>query len=122
MVPLRNLLSAEFLTISNMPSNNSVGTLSFNRIKLNLLFSSKSCSLIAFPKSNDTSALKLNEEDKFKYDVWYVDNISFQLDLKIITLTLFKIFSREGISQSGQATAEEFNPHATRNRNRSLQE
>jgi len=47
-------------------------------------------------------------EDKFKLDVWYVDNQSFRLDLKIIGLTIWKILKREGISQAGQATMEEF--------------
>jgi len=47
-------------------------------------------------------------EDKFKLDVWYVDHQSFWLDLKIIAITVWKILRREGISQSGQATAEEF--------------
>ncbi len=48
---------------------------------------------------------------KFEYDVWYVDNISFTLDCKIILLTLQKVFKREGISAEGQATAEAFNGH-----------
>lgn len=47
-------------------------------------------------------------DKKFEYDVWYVDNISFLLDLKIIFLTLKKVFIREGISQEGQATMEAF--------------
>lgn len=47
-------------------------------------------------------------EKKFEYDVWYVDNISFLLDIKILLLTIKKVFIREGISQEGQATAEEF--------------
>ncbi len=47
-------------------------------------------------------------EEKFKLDVWYVDNCSFLLDIKIMLLTVGKIFSREGINQPGQATAEEF--------------
>jgi sugar transferase EpsL len=47
-------------------------------------------------------------EDKFKLDVWYVDNQSPWLDLKIIALTICKIFKREGISQKGEATMEEF--------------
>jgi sugar transferase EpsL len=47
-------------------------------------------------------------EDKFKFDVWYVDNQSPSLDLRIIALTVWKILKREGISQPGQATAEEF--------------
>jgi len=47
-------------------------------------------------------------EDKFKLDVWYVDNRSLWLDIKILALTLFKVFKREGINQPGSATAEEF--------------
>lgn len=46
--------------------------------------------------------------DKFALDVWYVDNWSFLLDLKIIFLTISKILKREGISQPGEATASEF--------------
>lgn len=45
---------------------------------------------------------------KFEMDVWYVDNISFLLDFKILLLTLWKVLKREGISQSGHATAEKF--------------
>lgn len=47
-------------------------------------------------------------EEKFKLDVWYVDNQSFWLDLKILLLTLKKVVVREGISQEGQATMEVF--------------
>lgn len=47
-------------------------------------------------------------EEKFKLDVWYVDNQSFRLDLKILLKTFVKVFKREGISQEGQATMEEF--------------
>jgi lipopolysaccharide/colanic/teichoic acid biosynthesis glycosyltransferase len=47
-------------------------------------------------------------EQKFAYDLWYVDNLSFWLDLKILWLTVRKIIVREGISQAGQATMEEF--------------
>jgi len=47
-------------------------------------------------------------EDKFKLDVWYVDNKSLCLDLKIIVMTVWKILKREGINQPGQATTEEF--------------
>jgi len=47
-------------------------------------------------------------EEKFKLDVWYVDNMSFWLDLKILALTVWQILKREGINQPGQATAEEF--------------
>lgn len=48
---------------------------------------------------------------KFELDVWYVDHCSFGLDLKIIFLTIKKVFIREGISQEGQATIEPFNGH-----------
>lgn len=47
-------------------------------------------------------------EEKFRLDVWYVDNRSFFLDLKIIIITMLKILRREGISQQGEATAKEF--------------
>lgn len=45
---------------------------------------------------------------KFELDVWYVDHLSFGLDLKIVFLTIKKVFKREGISQDGQATMEFF--------------
>lgn len=48
---------------------------------------------------------------KFEYDVWYVDHCSSLLDLKIVFLTIKKVFIREGISQEGQATMEFFNGH-----------
>ncbi|MCH2088920.1 MAG: sugar transferase [Pseudoalteromonas sp.] len=47
-------------------------------------------------------------EDKFKLDVWYVDNQSFWLDLKILFLTVKKVFVREGISADGHVTIEPF--------------
>lgn len=47
-------------------------------------------------------------EEKFKLDVWYVENQSFWLDLKILWMTFNKVFKREGISQEGQATMSEF--------------
>ncbi len=47
-------------------------------------------------------------EEKFRYDVEYVDNISFTFDLKIFFRTLIKVFIREGISQNGEATMEKF--------------
>lgn len=46
---------------------------------------------------------------KFELDVWYVDNCSFLLDAKIVFLSVYKIFAREGISQAGEATMEFFN-------------
>jgi len=47
-------------------------------------------------------------QQKFEYDVWYVDNLSFWLDLKIIFLTIKKVFVREGISSKTNATMENF--------------
>lgn len=52
-------------------------------------------------------------EDKFTLDVWYVDHQSFLLDLKILWLTLKKVFMREGINQDGQATMEGFKGNNT---------
>lgn len=50
----------------------------------------------------------LTWDDKFRLDVWYVDHWSFGLDIKILLLTIWKVLKREGISQPGHATAEEF--------------
>lgn len=50
----------------------------------------------------------LSWEDRFKLDVWYVDNHSLWLDLKIIMLTICKVVKREGISGSGEATMSSF--------------
>jgi len=47
-------------------------------------------------------------EEKFKLDVWYVDNCSIWLDLKIIALTIVKVLSGEGITAPGEATMPEF--------------
>ena len=47
-------------------------------------------------------------EEKFKLDVWYVDNWNILLDLKIILLTILKVLKREGISAEGHATMPEF--------------
>ena len=47
--------------------------------------------------------------ERFKYDVWYVDHLTFALDIKIFFMTILKIFKREGISQEGQVTMEAFN-------------
>ncbi|MGZ8258211.1 MAG: sugar transferase [Methylotenera sp.] len=47
-------------------------------------------------------------EDKFKLDVWYVDNQSILLDVKILLLTIKKVFLRDGISAKGQVTMPKF--------------
>ena len=46
--------------------------------------------------------------ERFALDVWYVDHRTFWLDLKILVLTVWRVFRREGISQAGQATMEPF--------------
>jgi len=48
-------------------------------------------------------------QKKFEYDVWYVDNLGFLLDVKIVWLTIIKIFKREGITEQGSATISAFN-------------
>jgi lipopolysaccharide/colanic/teichoic acid biosynthesis glycosyltransferase len=47
-------------------------------------------------------------QKKFEYDVWYVDNLSMVIDLKIFFKTIKKVFVSEGINMQGQATAEAF--------------
>ncbi|KIA83857.1 UDP-galactose phosphate transferase [Kaistella solincola] len=47
-------------------------------------------------------------EEKFNFDVWYVENVSFFLDIKILFLTAKKVVVREGISASGEATITPF--------------
>lgn len=48
-------------------------------------------------------------QQKFEFDVWYVDHLSFFLDVKVFFLTIKKVFISEGISQKGQATMSNFN-------------
>lgn len=50
----------------------------------------------------------INWEEKFDLDLWYVENRSLWLDMKIILLTIKKVLQREGISQAGHATMPEF--------------
>lgn len=47
-------------------------------------------------------------EEKFNLDIWYVDNRSFRLDIKILFMTVLKVFKSEGINQDGQVTMEKF--------------
>lgn len=49
-------------------------------------------------------------EERFRHDVWYVDNRSLALDLKILAMTVGKVLSREGIQAEGEATMREFRP------------
>jgi sugar transferase EpsL len=50
----------------------------------------------------------LSWAEKFRLDVWYVEHWSLRLDIKILALTIWKVFKREGINAPGQATAAEF--------------
>lgn len=47
-------------------------------------------------------------EDKFKYDIWYVDNITFCLDIKIFFMTIKRVIFKEGINKSDKETMEMF--------------
>ncbi|WP_375577792.1 sugar transferase [Marivirga tractuosa] len=47
-------------------------------------------------------------QKKFEHDIWYVQNQSFLLDMKIIFMTIYKVFKAEGISAEGSATIEKF--------------
>ena len=50
----------------------------------------------------------LSWEDKFTHDVWYVDHVSFMLDLRILLLTAWKLVRREGITMPGEATTRKY--------------
>lgn len=50
----------------------------------------------------------LSWQQKFAYDIWYVDHISFALDIKILFLTVIKVFKAEGISSESSLTMEKF--------------
>jgi len=50
----------------------------------------------------------LSWEEKFRLDIWYIDNRSFRLDMKIIALTVAKVLSRSGIAADGEATMPRF--------------
>ncbi len=50
----------------------------------------------------------INWRERFELDIWYIDNRSLWLDIKILFLTLLKVFRREGITQEGKATMSKF--------------
>lgn len=56
---------------------------------------------------NGRNAISWNK--KFEYDVWYVENRSFLLDVKIFFKTFLKVFKSEGVNSKGEATSEAFN-------------
>ena len=53
----------------------------------------------------------ISHTKKFEYDVWYVDHLTFALDMKIIFMTIHNVLHHKDISHEGQATAEPFNGH-----------
>jgi sugar transferase EpsL len=55
----------------------------------------------------------LDWDEKFSLDLWYIDHWSILLDVKILLHSVWKVLKREGISQEGQATAEEFTGPST---------
>lgn len=63
--------------------------------------------LTGWAQVNGRNNLTWNE--KFELDVYYVENFSLKLDIKIFFLTFYKVFKRDGISQEGQVTVEFFN-------------
>ena len=62
--------------------------------------------LTGWAQVNGRNAISWN--DKFKFDLWYVENQSFWLDVKIICLTIKKVFLRDGISAEGEVTMHKF--------------
>lgn len=50
----------------------------------------------------------LSWQDKFNFDVWYVKNLSFLLDFKILAQTILKVIQRKGINKDGNSTMEYF--------------
>ena len=63
--------------------------------------------LTGWAQINGRNNLSWNE--KFNLDVWYVENWSLTLDIKIFFLTIYKVFKRDGINQEGNVTMERFN-------------
>ena len=59
-------------------------------------------------------------ENKFKLDVWYVDNRGLWLDVTIIFMTVLRVLKRDGISREGEATMKEFIPHAKAQRRKGV--
>jgi lipopolysaccharide/colanic/teichoic acid biosynthesis glycosyltransferase len=59
----------------------------------------------------------INWQEKFAYDVWYVDHLSLSLDFKILLKTIEKVFKREGINSQDNATMEPFSGNSTTSQN-----
>jgi lipopolysaccharide/colanic/teichoic acid biosynthesis glycosyltransferase len=60
---------------------------------------------------------EISWEDRLEMDVWYVENHSLWLDIKILFLTVFKVFKRDGINQAGHATMPYFSRTKTKTNN-----
>lgn len=65
--------------------------------------------LTGWSQVNDRNSGTWNE--RFQQDLWYVENLSFTLDLRILLLTFGKVLSRTGVSKPGQVTCDEFRGH-----------
>lgn len=63
--------------------------------------------ITGWAQANGRNAISWDE--KFAMDVWYIDNRSLVLDLRVLALTVLKVFKREGISAVGEATMPRFN-------------
>ena len=63
--------------------------------------------LTGWAQVNGRNSISWNE--KFKLDVWYVENWSISLDIKIFFLTIYKVLKRDGINQEAKVTMEKFN-------------
>ncbi|MEG1354117.1 MAG: sugar transferase [Malacoplasma sp.] len=62
--------------------------------------------LTGWAQINGRNTISWNQ--KFEYDVWYVEHVNFVLDMKILLLTLVKVFKRDGINADGEATMNKF--------------
>ena len=63
---------------------------------------------ISISQLNKSKFIKIPVKNKFVYDVWYVDQVSFLVDLKILLLTVKRVFKSEGITNEGQSSTEAF--------------
>ena len=64
----------------------------------------------AEPPADEVAAMLafMREEEKLAHDVWYVDNASMRVDLRILLLTIRAVLGRDGVSADGHATMPEF--------------
>lgn len=67
------------------------------------------CCLVSLVGHNATEEIKCHGLQKFEYDVWYVDNLSFITDVKVIFTTIYKVIKREGVDSEAGTIVEDFN-------------